>query len=266
MPEQDLRAAWTRGDAYERWAGRWSRLIADQYVPWLHAPAASSWLDVGCGTGSVSEAILRRAQPGRVVGLDRSEGYLAEARRRLERDGAVFHLSDAKSLPYEARSFDAVVSGLVLNFLPDPEAALREMARVARPGGTVSCYVWDYLEGMEIMRLFWDVAARMDPTVSQLPEVQQYHQCQQGPLQALFSAVGLRDIQVTALEAPAVFKGFDDYRQPFLGGQGTAPTYLATLPDERLAVLQESLRAELPVSSDGQVQLSVRAWAVRGTP
>lgn len=264
MPDQELHAAWTSGDAYELWVGRWSRLIARQYVPWLGVPPGSSWLDVGCGTGIVTEAVLRDAAPGRVVGVDRSEAYLAEAERRLSGERVVFDVGDAQALPYEPHSFDAVVSGLLLNFLPDPEAAVREMVRVARPGGTVSGYVWDYLDGMQIIRSFWEVAAHDDPTVTKLPEVQRYPLCQPEPLRVLFAAAGLDAIQVVDLESPALFRDFDDYWQPFLGGQGTAPTYVASLPDERRTRLREKLHAALPISTDGRVPLRVRAWAVRG--
>jgi SAM-dependent methyltransferase len=244
--------------------GRWSRLIAQQYVPWLRIPEGASWLDVGCGIGVVTEAILRDAAPFRVVGMDRSTAYIAEAARRLGTEGVVFDVGDAQEIPYEDGSFDAAVCGLLLNFLPDPEAALREMVRVARPGGTVSAYVWDYLDRMEIIRTFWDVAAEDDPTVARLPEVQRYSLCQPEALRQLFATANLEAIDVAGLEAPAVFEDFDDYWQPFLGGQGTAPTYVASLSDESRAGLREKLRSALPISSDGRVPLRIRAWAVRG--
>ena len=264
MPEADLRAAWTSAGAYERWMGRWSRLIAQQYVPWLRIPEGASWLDVGCGIGVVTEAVLRDAAPGRVVGMDRSTAYVAEAARRLGTERVVFDVGDAQELPYEDGTFDAVVSGLVLNFLPDPLAAVREMVRVARPGGTVSAYVWDYLDRMEIIRTFWDVAAEDDPSVARLPEVQQYSLCQPEALRQLFGTANLEAIDVAGLEAPAVFEDFDEYWQPFLGGQGTAPTYVASLSDESRSGLREKLRSALPISPDGRVPLRIRAWAIRG--
>lgn len=264
MPGNDLRAAWTSGDAYERWVGRWSRLIAARYVPWLQIPTGISWLDVGCGTGVVTEAVLRDAVPGRVVGVDHSQAYIAEAVRRVGRERVVFDVGDAQELPYEDRIFDAIVSGLVLNFLPEPDRAVREMVRVARPGGTVSAYVWDYLEGMQSIRIFWDVAAQDDPAVAQLPEVQRYWLCQPEELRKFFAAAGLEAIDVAGLEAPALFEDFEDYWQPFLGGQGTAPTYVASLSDESRSRLREKLRTTLPMLTDGRIPLRVRAWAVRG--
>lgn len=266
MPAHDLHAAWTGAAAYESWMGRWSRLIARPFVSWLRVPPGRSWLDVGCGTGSLSGVILRAAAPARVVAVDRSAAYLAAARRGLSGDRLAVAVGNAGALPFAPQRFDAVVSGLLLNFLPDPEAALRGMVRAARPGGMVSAFVWDYLDGMQIIRTFWDVAARDDPTVAELPEVRRYPLCRPERLRALFAAAGLDAIQVVALESPALFRDFDDYWQPFLGGQGTAPTYVATLPDERRAALREKLRAALPIAVDGRIPLRIRAWAVRGVP
>ncbi len=264
MPDQQLHTAWTNGDAYDLLVGRWSRLIARQYVPWLQVPQGSTWLDVGCGTGILTEAILRNAVPGRVVGVDQSEAYVAEAGRRLSGESVSFDVGDAQALPYEPQTFDAVVSGLLLNHLPNLEAAVRDMMQVARPGGTVSGYVWDYLDGMQIIRTFWEVAAQDDPTVTTFPEVKRYALCQPEPLRALFAAAGLEAIEVVGLESPALFRDFDDYWQPFLGGQGVPSAYVAILPDERRTALRKKLRAALPILADGRVPLRIRAWAVRG--
>lgn len=265
MPGKNLHAAWTSGEAYERWVGRWSRPIARQFVPWLHVPAGASWLDVGCGTGVVTDAILTWAEPECVVGVDRSATFRDEAARGPQSERASFEVGDAAELPYEDGRFDVAVAGLVLNFLPDPGAGVREMTRVVRRGGTLGAYVWDYLEGMEIMRAFWDVAAGADSSVADLPEVQRYPLCRPDPLRNLFTDAGLRAVEVTALEAPAVFRDFDDYWQPFLGGQGTAPTYVASLSHEDRTRLREGLRATFSPSDDGHIEMRVRAWAVRGT-
>jgi SAM-dependent methyltransferase len=165
----------------------------------------------------------------------------------------------------ERQAFDAVVAGLVLNFVSYPEAAVRDMATACRPGGTVAVYVWDYLDGMEIIRLFWEQAFRSDRSITRLPEVRRYPLCRPAPLRANFTRAELEGIEVRPLDAPARFRDFDDYWQPFLGGQGTAPTYLATLRDEQRNQLRERLRRSLPTAADGSISLHVRAWAVRGT-
>src|SRR5215218_6484897 len=142
---------WAAGDAYEPYIGRWSRLVARELLAWLGVPAGAVWLDVGCGTGALAGAVLEAADPAALVGLDPSAGFVAHARARLGDPRARLPLADAR--------VDAVVSGLVLNFVPDPARAVREMTRVTRPGGRVAAYVWDYAEGMELIRRFWDAAA-----------------------------------------------------------------------------------------------------------
>src|SRR4051812_20873887 len=154
---------WAAGDAYEPYVGRWSRLVADEFVAWLALPAGTRWADVGCGTGALAQAILDRARPRSVVGIDPSEGFLAFARRRVGRDRAAFRIGDAQALPVDAAALDAAVAGLVLNFVAEPPRALAEMRRIVRPGGTVAAYVWDYAGRMELIRRFWDAAGALDP-------------------------------------------------------------------------------------------------------
>jgi hypothetical protein len=137
------------------------------------------------------------------------------------------------------------------------------MVRVARPGGTVATYVWDYLDRMEILRAFWDVAAEDDPAVGQLSDVQRYSLCRPDALRQLFAAAGLGSIDVAPLESSAVLEDFDDYWQPLLGGQGTAPAYVASLPEQSRARLRDNLRAALPIARDGRIVLLLRVWAVR---
>jgi SAM-dependent methyltransferase len=159
--------------------------------------------------------------------------------------------------------FDAIVSGLVLNFIPQPEQALAGMMRVARKGGVVGAYVWDYAEGMQMMRHFWDAAVALDPKVSEIDEVRRFPHSRPEPLKELFQGAGFHQVEVRPIEVPTVFRDFDDYWLPFLGGQGPAPSYLMSLNDERRAVLREKVRAELPISADGSIPLLARAWAVR---
>ena len=158
-----------------------------------------------------------------------------------------------------------MVSGLVLNFVPDPAAAVAEMTRVARPGGAVAAYVWDYRDGMELMRRFWDAAVALDPVARELDEGQRFGpMCRPEVLAALFRDAGLRRVEARAVDVPTRFRDFDDYWMPFLGGQGPAPGYAMTLSENRRAALRERIRADLPIASDGSISLSARAWAVRG--
>jgi len=157
------------------------------------------------------------------------------------------------------------VSGLVLNFVPDLPGALAEMARVAVPGGTVAAYVWDYAEGMEMLRHFWDAAADLDANAVQLHEGRRFPLCRPAALQTAFEQAGFGDVVVAPLEIPTPFTSFDDYWQPFLGAQGPAPAYVASLSEERRRRLREALRNSLPANSAGAIVLRARAWAVRGT-
>ena len=146
--------AWDSGSAYEPYVGRWSRLVAREFLEWLAMPSGLRWLDAGCGTGALAETILALAAPDEVVGIDPSPEYVAFARDRVLGPRARFDVGDAKALQVASTTFDAAVAGLVLNFVTEPERAVSEMARVARPGGTVAAYVWDYAEGMQMMRYF----------------------------------------------------------------------------------------------------------------
>lgn len=256
--------AWTSGAAYESYVGRWSRLVASEFLTWLAVPAERRWLDVGCGAGAISEAILVLASPSDVRGIDRSEGYVTYVRPRLHDPRIEFVVGDAQALPFERATFDALVSGLVLNFVPDRERALTEMARVVRPGGAVAAYLWDYAGEMQFMRYFWDAAVALDSAAAELDEGPRFPICRPAPLAALFRGAGLHDVEVRAIDVPTVFRDFDDYWSPFLGGQGPAPGYVASLSDEARAALRERLRATLPLSADGAITLIARAWAVRG--
>jgi SAM-dependent methyltransferase len=256
--------AWDSGDAYEPYVGRWSRPVAREFVGWLAAPPGRRWLDVGCGTGALTETVLALAAPGEVVGVDPSPAYVAFARERVDDPRARFGVEDARALRASPAAFDAVVSGLVLNFVPEPERAVSEMARVARPSGTVAAYVWDYAEGMQMMRHFWDAAGALDPAARELDEGRRFPLCRPEPLADLFRAAGLGKVEVRAIDVPTVFRNFDDYWSPFLGGQAPAPGYAMSLSRERRAALRERIRAGLPTDPQGEHPLTARAWAVRG--
>jgi ubiquinone/menaquinone biosynthesis C-methylase UbiE len=156
---------WARGAAYEPYVGRWSRLVAREFLNWLGVAPASRWLDVGCGTGALTQTILEVAVPVHVTGIDRSDGYISYAQTYVQDQRARFAVGDAQALPDESARYDAAISGLMLNFLPQPERALREMARVIRPGGIVAAYIWDYAGKMQLMRHFWNAAVALDGSI-----------------------------------------------------------------------------------------------------
>lgn len=255
---------WASGNAYDPYVGRWSRGVAHDFLDWLTVAPDSRWLDVGCGTGALTQTILERTQPTTVKGVDRSEDFLAFAQERISDLRASFAVADVQTLPETAETYDVAVSGLVLNFIPQPTQAVSEMMRVVRTGGVVGVYVWDYASHMQFMRHFWNAAAALDPTALALDEGRRFPLCQPEPLRQLFHHAGLKDVEVRAIDILTDFKDFEDYWSPFLGGQGPAPSYTLSLSEERRLALRERLRASLPFALDGSIPLMARAWAVRG--
>ena len=258
------REVWASGAAYDSYVGRWSRRVARECVDWLAIPAGSRWLDVGCGTGALSQTILDIASPRELWGIDASERYAAHARKQVTDGRARFAVGDAGALPCASAGYDVVISGIVLNFVPQPGVAVAEMARAAVVGGTVAAYVWDYAGEMQLMRHFWDAAVALDPRALELDEGRRFPLCQPGPLVQLFRTARLDQVETRSIEVPTTFRDFNDYWSPFLGGQGPAPAYATSLSDERRTALREGLRARLPIAADGSIHLIARAWAVRG--
>jgi len=256
--------SWSAWDAYEPYVGRWSRLVAAEFLQWLGVARGARWLDVGCGTGALTSTILASASPASVVAVDRSEGYLAYARSRVADPRARFEAADATRIPVADSRLDAVVSGLVLNFVPDQPRMVAEMRRVARPGGVVALYVWDYQERMELIRRFWDAAVALDPAAAELDEGRRFPVTRPEPLARLLAGAGLAQVETRAIEVPTVFRDFDDYWTPFLGGQGPAPGYCMSLGEERRQALRRRLEDGLPSRPDGSIVLVARAWAARG--
>jgi SAM-dependent methyltransferase len=255
---------WTDGAAYESYVGRWSRPVARAFLPWLAVPPGSAWLDVGCGTGALTQAILAEQAPRLVVGCDRSPGYVAVAQRQTPDDRVRFTVAELPELPRLPDGFDAVVSGLVLNFLPSPADGVAAMAARARRHGTVAAYVWDYAAGMELMRIFWDTAVALDAAARGLDEGVRFSVCRAEALGALFAGAGLRNVSVHPIVVPTVFRDFDDFWMPFLSGQGPAPGYAMSLSPEGQARLRDAIRRRLPTTADGTIPLTARAWAVKG--
>jgi SAM-dependent methyltransferase len=259
-----MQPSWESGDAYERYVGRWSRPVAAEFLRWLDVAEGLDWVDVGCGTGALTAAILEAAAPRRVRGYDLSPAHIAAARARVPDPRAEFAPADARQLPDPAHAYHAAVSGLMLNFVPDPARAVAEMRRVVHLDGAVGAYVWDYAGGMELMRIFWDAAVELDPSAAKLHEGRRFGMCRPEPLRELLEAAGLHDVEVRAIDVPTRFADFDDLWEPFLGGQGPAPGYTVSLDEERRAALRELIRARLPFAPDGSITLTARAWAVRG--
>jgi SAM-dependent methyltransferase len=243
----------SESDGYERFMGRWSRRLAPKFVTFSGVTAGDRVLDVGSGTGALSAAAAA-IESVQVTGIEPSPAYVRYAQERV--DGQ-FQVGDALALPFPDAVFDKTLSMLVLNFVPDAPAALQQMIRVTRPGGVVAAAVWDYGEGMQMLRTFWDAAAALDPGAAPRDE-QNMPLCTRGALAELWHAQGLRDVDEQPLTIDLAFASFDDYWQPFLGGQGPAGVYVSTLSESARRALESRLRADVDLT------LRARAWAVRG--
>jgi SAM-dependent methyltransferase len=255
---------WLAGDAYEAYMGRWSRLVARAFVEWLQVEPSANWLEVGCGTGALTAAICELGDPASVTGCDPSESFIGHARRNLPDERVQFVVAGAEALPRRAGGFDAVACGLALNFFPDPLAAVGSFRDRLRQGGTAAAYVWDYADGMEFLKIFWDEAVASDAGAAALDEGRRFPLCQRPALETLWRAAGLSRVEIRAIEVPTHFATFEDYWTPFLHGTGPAPSYVTSLAPARRDSLRERVRRRLPIGPNGEIQLRARAWAGRG--
>ncbi len=254
----------SEAEAYERFMGRWSRRLAPPFIKFAGLKHGDRVLDVGSGTGSLTLAVLQEAPTSRVVGIDPSAAYVAHARTRADAGRATFEEGDAQRLQFPDASFDATLALLVVNFIPDRVAAVREMVRVTRPGGAVAAAVWDYGDGMEMLRAFWDEAAALDPA-SEKKDERHMPVCRKGELAALWTAQGLLDVREEPLVIPLNFTSFEDFWSPFRAGQGPAGAYVASLSEGPRRDLEQRLRRRLlGEGGDRAITLNARAWAVRG--
>src|SRR5580704_6811350 len=244
--------------------GRWSRLVADEFLTWLDLPADLRWLDVCCGTGMLTEAVVERCAPAQIAGIDASPQQISFARVHRARPTVSFEAGDATALPFAAASFDVAVCGLGLNYVPEPERMLREMRRVTVPQAVTAAYVWDYAEGARFVREFWDAASAVDREALAYDQAQRFPVCKSEALQSLFERAGLGQVKVRALEITTKVASFDDYWQPLLTGQGSAPSYLESRDEVTRNAIRERLRNSLTIDTQGAIEMSARAWAIQG--
>jgi SAM-dependent methyltransferase len=256
----------TDAEAYERFMGRWSRLVAHLVVDFADLPDSGSVLDVGSGSGSLAFVIAEQKPRCRVQGIDLSKRYVAYANRKNPFPArATFRAGDAQQLPFPDAAFDASVSLLVFNFIPTPGRALEEMRRVTKPGARLTAAVWDYGGGMEMLREFWDAAASIDENAENQHE-KHMPLCRGGELSELWKRGGLENVHEQPLDVTMRFESFADYWDPFLLGQGPAGVYVRSLSRDQLQALRDELKHRLSVSKgDEPFPLPARAWAVRGS-
>lgn len=243
-------------DAYDRFMGSWSRLLAPQLIDLAGVRPGQRVVDVGCGPGALTAELLNRLQPDAVAAVDPSDPFVAAARERHV--GVDVRQARAEALPFPDDTFDAALSQLVVHFMDDPVSGLREMARVTRAGGVVAACVWDHGGGRTPLGPFWEAARVLDPDVVDESKLAGAHQ---GHLVELFSAAGIREVQEASLSVSRNFAHFDAWWEPFTRGVGPAGSYLARLGPDQHVKLRERCRSMLP---RGSFALTAVAWAARG--
>jgi len=261
---QNKNDSWSSGEQYEKFMGRWSNLVAEKFLDWLAVPPNNCWLDVGCGTGALTKLILQTCQPKKIISIDSSSEFINHAQQDIVDPAVSFRVGDAESLELETNSVDAVASGIMLNFIPQPQKAVAEMIRVAKPNGTIGIFIWDYADGMQMLRYFWDAVVELNSKAKELDEGLRFPICREGQLEALVKQAGLKNVEVLPLVIKTEFKNFDDYWIPFLGNVGPAPSYVMSLGENERQELKNKLLETLPLEKDGTISLMARAWALKG--
>ncbi|KSV89732.1 class I SAM-dependent methyltransferase [Sinorhizobium sp. GL28] len=254
------------GDGYELQMGRWSRRLAVPFLAFAGAAAGERVLDVGCGTGSLTFLLAARPDLSAVCGVDCAAPYIEHASRSNPDPRVSFQIGDACALSFEDAAFDRVLSLLMLHFVSEPERAVAEMRRVARPGATVAATVWDGRGGFVASRLFLDTAAALDPVARRLRErAFTRPMTRPGELEAAWHRAGLVEVETAELAIRMEYASFDDYWTPYLGKDGPGAEYVATLDKQARTRLRDAVRfAYLDGEVDGPRSYVAVAWAVKG--
>lgn len=253
--------SWNDTNGYELYVGRWSRLVSMDFIHWLDPRSDLKWLEVGCGTGALTSAILNSAHPQRVKAIDTSPDYINSARSAITANNVTFLEADIASLPKD-ETFDMVTSGLVLNFLPDLNDSFRLMVHKLNHGGQLSAFVWDYAGHYQPMRHFWDAAKELSPAAEKFDAGVKFPICNKSNLVDLFQTAGLSNIAFTNIERVATFQSFDDYWLPIASAQGSVTTFMSTLDDTHKRDLQVLLKRRLPIAGNGEIKLIINALAI----
>jgi SAM-dependent methyltransferase len=250
------------GHAYERMMGRWSRLVGEKFLDWIAPPKRLEWIDVGCGNGAFTEVLIERCAPAAVTGVDPSEGQIAFARTRPGTKLAQFRVADAQALPFADNGFDAAAMALVITFIPDAQKAVNEMARVARPGGVVATYMWDFDNRGFPHAPVGDAMASLGLVLASPPH---RDNARRDRLQALWEQAGLTEVATEVIHIDVVHASFDDFWQSSTAPVGPSGKAIADLSPQDRERLKTRLRDQVPTASDGRIAYRSSANAVKGT-
>lgn len=259
-------AMWTDAAGYERFMGRWSRLVGRQVIDWLAPPPGLAWLDAGCGTGAFTELLLRHAAPGSVVGFDPAPDQVAHARAAVADRRASFAVGDATGIDFPDDRFDAAIAALVLNFIPARDKAVAELARVVRPGGTVAAYVWDFAGDGAVPRHLTAAIAELDPeSAARYRKAVDADSSRPEALAAVFRGAGLVAVDTRPCDIECAFADIDDYWGANTTTAAPNGVYVSRLAADAVARLKAALPRHLPPpGADGAIRFAAKAWAVKG--
>jgi SAM-dependent methyltransferase len=249
------------GKGYERYMGRWSRLVGEEFLGWLAAPEGLRWLDVGCGNGAFTEDIVARSAPAAVAAIDPSEGQLAFARTRPGTEKVDFRGASAQELPFPSASFDLAVMALVISFVPDPPGAVIEMARVTRPGGIVAAYMWDFASGGAP---FNPVVVAMRSLGIDVPLPPRIEASRSEVLHGLWEGAGLESIEARPISITTAFPSFEDFWQTNSMPVGPLGKAIEAMSPAAKEALRLRVREQLSTSADGRIAFESRANAIKG--
>jgi SAM-dependent methyltransferase len=243
-------------DAYDRFMGRYSSLLAPSFADFGGIARGRLALDVGCGPGALTAELVARLGATSVSAVDPSESFVSAARQR--HPGVTVERAAAEELPFGDDTFDVALAQLVVHFMEDPVAGLREMARVTRAGGVVAACVWDHAGGRGPLSVFWDAARELDPDAD---DESTFAGAREGHLAQLLGTAGLHEIEEDTVSVSLEHRTFDDWWEPYTLGVGPAGSYVAGLDPDRAAQLRERCREMLPPAP---FVLTALAWAARG--
>jgi ubiquinone/menaquinone biosynthesis C-methylase UbiE len=256
----DASAMFSDGKVYERMMGRWSKLVGRVFLEWLNAPKNLKWIEVGCGNGAFTEELIAHRVPLEVTAVDPSEGQLSFARTRPAAKLAQFREADAQALPFPNRSFDAAAMALVITFIPDPAKAVREMARVVRPGGLVATYMWDTLAGGVPLAPLGTAFKAMGKNYTRVSSDASNREV----MQSLWQGAGLQEIETRQIRIPVTYSSFEDFCESNLVPIGPAGQVLKAMSPSEIAQLKDRLREILPIAADGRIAYEAFANAIKG--
>jgi ubiquinone/menaquinone biosynthesis C-methylase UbiE len=262
MNKSSQTISWNDGQGYERFMGKWSRIAGRIFLDWLSLPAGLTWLDVGCGTGAFTETIQENCAAAEIVAIDPSASHVALGQSLVKDRGIRFEVADARSMPFENGRFDAAVSALVLNFIPDRKKAVAEMRRVVRPGGIAAAYVWDFA-GRSGTIAHLNAGLREFQAVDTSGALNA-ESTSQGALKDLFVSAGLAKVETRPIEITVTYKNFDDYWESNTGFTSPAGNMVKALSDEKREQLKQIVKSKLPVDKDSSISYMARVNAVRG--